>query len=286
MLVHPLLRTRFHLPPPKRPFSPPVKHLCYTWKVTVCVAAICDQRRSLVLATDQMIDFGSQFSGDGIVLKLSGIHSHWVAMFAGFDPTQAQPVLRGAWDRLDGVERHSLDAVERVVVEAYRNRLRRQQIDSVISQYGFDDFESFKKEGREMLGRYFSTVQKRIESVSLNCDLLIGGFDDHGTPHLLKVEHPGVSGHYDMLGFAAIGSGADATNNSLAFHSFNNRISLGLAIYYICAAKFMSEGTHGVGKNTSVVVGRIVDNNKVRWVEMSDLKLKSSGCSASSASIC
>lgn len=77
-----------------------------------------------------------------------------------------------------------------------------------------------------------------------------------------------------MLGFAAIGSGADATNNSLAFHSFNNRISLGLAIYYICAAKFMSEGTHGVGKNTSVVVGRIVDNNKVRWVEMSDLKLK------------
>ena len=242
--------------------------------MTICIAAVCDYRRALVLASDQMIDFG-WYSGEAMALKISAIHQDWVAMFSGEDVTQVQPLLRSIWTDLhDDNKGHSLERVEDSVIKIWQKRLRQQQINCVLSQYGFDDMDSFRKTISEN-PEAFSSAQEEVKKVSLGCELLIAGFDESEVPHIFTVQHPGSSHHYDMFGFRAIGSGAPVAENFLLFRSFNNRLALGPSIYRICSAKFMAELASGVGAATSVLVGRVEKkpNRSVVWTEMSELKL-------------
>lgn len=237
-------------------------------KLTVCIAALCDARRSLILATDQMLDYGD-YSGDAQILKISSLNSRWAAMFSGEDISQIQPVLRDSRTRLEALGAVSLEDAERAVVSALQARVRELQT-RILFRYGFDTFESFKDTGLTSLGdEYFTKIVGQLEGVRLGFEFLITGFDADGNPHLFTVSDLGSTHHYDMVGFAAIGSGTTAVHNTLSFHSFNNRMPFEQALYYVCAGKFMSERAGGVGETTTVIVGQSVDG-EIRWQDLSD----------------
>jgi hypothetical protein len=72
---------------------------------------------------------------------------------------------------------------------------------------------------------------------------------------IFSVNRDGVTRHSDD-GFYACGSGKYVAHSILSFFSYEPHMTLAEAVYYVAAAKFMSEKTEGVGPNTVLRVAK------------------------------
>jgi hypothetical protein len=89
----------------------------------------------------------------------------------------------------------------------------------------------------------------------LGVELLGFGYDDELKPHIFTSTDPqGKTDYHDIVGFQAVGSGAQAAMSILYFYGQNSKLPLPLSIYHASAAKFMAESATDVGKHTSVIV--------------------------------
>ena len=221
--------------------------------MTVCIAAICDYGRSILLATDQMIST-QRFSGDAITLKISSVHSDWAMMFASDELGYVGPIYGGVREELgDTSQKATARRVREVVLEKYAQAYRRKA-DSVLAPLELN-LDSYKSEGRQILGQeIFAQYWATLNELSLNSSFLVAGYDEvNRVPSLFEVSKLGEAVSHDPVGFWAIGSGAPNALAMLFFHSFNRFVERERAIYHICEAKFMAESASGVGKYTSLI---------------------------------
>jgi hypothetical protein len=92
------------------------------WRMTVCIAALCEERKTLVLVSDKKISFGT-FSGENMALKNTPIYGAWIGMYSGNDVSHAVPVRSKARELMKAYHDKfgTLDAptVANIVHEAY-----------------------------------------------------------------------------------------------------------------------------------------------------------------------
>jgi 20S proteasome alpha/beta subunit len=219
--------------------------------MTVCVAALADVGKSIVLACDSMLS-GGEFSGDKVAHKLYPLSGqfHWCAMAAGDDITHIAPVIDGAVLGLLGLTdvTNTAENVERTVVAAYQNVRIRHAEDMVLAPIGMT-MESFLQKTE-----WQNNLVDELRAVDLGCQVLVAGFDWTGDGHIFTVEHPGIVRNHDFSGWASIGNGAYSAISMLLFHSVSYDMELARVIYHVCEAKFMAESAPGVGKHTVVKV--------------------------------
>ncbi len=220
--------------------------------MTICIAAICDDEKSIVTASDKSLTTGD-FSADDLVLKTEWVDQNWHALFSANDITSCLPILREARARFQGRE-NTIEQIMASLKESYRNQLQNRITEEILGRYGLD-LTSFRQNGLKQLGReVFNSICRQIERVEFDCDFLVCGFDQHETPHIFTVYSPGLTKEYSKPGFWAIGSGATSALSVMFFHGFNVYTPLPQAIYHVCEAKFMAESATGVGSATFVFV--------------------------------
>lgn len=220
--------------------------------MTIGIAATCDYRRSIILASDQMISAGD-YSGDRLALKIGAIHADWAMVFACEDISHYGPISHEVYFALKGKEIATFDEVSEMLVKAYRKQFR-VKADAFLSRFGLD-LDSFKKEGRSIFGETrFDRYIDDIERLDVGCDFLVAGFGQGSMPHIFEVRNPGAVFDCHPMAFSAIGSGEFIASSVLHSHSLNVSTLFEHALYYICEAKFMAEIAEGVGDTTTVVV--------------------------------
>jgi hypothetical protein len=240
---------------PYRPLPRPLKQLRYACRpMTVCIAAMADTGKSMVLICDGMITAGAEFSGDAIADKLYPLSDRfqWWAMISGDDITRVVPVIDLAIEKLVSIPqaKNTVQEVERAVVSAYQEvRLQRCE-DCVLSPIGMTLHEYKSCNPRDP---YLSEEMRRVD---LGCQILVAGFDWAGDGHILLVENPGVPQNLNPVGFGSIGSGSFGALGMLYHHSVNYGMELARVLYHALEAKFMAESAIGVGKHTTVKVIR------------------------------
>ena len=91
--------------------------------MTVCIAAICDTRDSIVTVSDSKISTGYT-SGDNIVMKGYGLskNGHWRMLYAGEDVSTIPSLVDRIRQQLEGTPNH-LTAVTAGVQTAYREEI-------------------------------------------------------------------------------------------------------------------------------------------------------------------
>jgi hypothetical protein len=178
-------------------------------------------------------------------------------MVAGDDITVgAEDVIREAHDTLAayGSENNpTLLQVKSALLGAWRETQNRVGAAAVLNPLGLT-LPVFLKTGRDKLGDVlFLDLARQLEIASrLQCQLLVSGFDDRGHAHFLALDDDAGCRDFTRNGFLSIGSGHTSALASLAFHDYDPTCAIELAIYQVCAAKFMSERAPGVGKKTHV----------------------------------
>lgn|ERR1035438_1372909 len=219
--------------------------------MTVCIAALANVGKSLVLACDSRLSAES-FSGDNTAIKMYGLTSpfQWWAMVAG-DVSHAIPVIEAATLRLLALTdaTNTRETVERAVVSAYQGVRRQLAEDSVLTPLGFD-WEYLQRGDSDIAGK----LVEDLKQVTLGCEFLVAGFDWNGDGYIFSVAHPGIVKNHNMCGYEAIGTGAYNSLATLMHHSVNQEMELARVLYHVCEAKFMAESADGVGRHTHVKV--------------------------------
>lgn len=229
--------------------------------MTVCIAAMCEEGKKLIAASDHMVTFGN-FSADSLALKADPIHRDWHALFAGDDIGHVRPILSHVKYVLHARpqdRKPKTDGEIRFVMElAYRSRLHCLIEVGPLAPYNVTVDEFYKNGKKKFTAAVYDRLCAKIEAINVGCHFLVCGFDPQGEGHILYLDDEGVSRSCDPVGFWAIGSGAHPAMSSLAFHAdktgFNQSTGLAVALYHVCEAKFMAESSKLVGRETFVAV--------------------------------
>jgi len=72
------------------------------FKVTVCIAIVCDNRKRIVAVSDMKITFGGLHSADEVAQRSSPIAPNWSVLHSG-DIVEATDIIEGAKSQLTSV---------------------------------------------------------------------------------------------------------------------------------------------------------------------------------------
>lgn len=251
---------KYVLPPLPR-YSPP--HQTRTRRpsewgfgMSVGITAIAENGAYLVVAHDLMASlFGGTFSADATMDKGGNlVPRRWGAVFAGDDITQIGPVIRATRDQLDGNSRPTQEQVAQALKNNYQAGRQALAVDRHLGIYGLT-MDEFLSNGLTMFGDVgFGVIRERIDHTSLDCSLLVGGFDHKDYARLFSVEEPGVVHDFNSVGYWAIGSGATNALGRLSIRRQSARTMLAETIYNVCEAKVAAENALGVGTTTTLLV--------------------------------
>jgi hypothetical protein len=89
--------------------------------MTVCIAALCEERKALVVAADRMVR-SSRCGTEAEFHKISRLHKDWWLMLAGDDVGPAFDIIDSVKRKLNGEDRLSVDEVEAAVMTSHREK--------------------------------------------------------------------------------------------------------------------------------------------------------------------
>src|SRR5258708_5039477 len=219
--------------------------------MTVCIAGICNQGKTIVVAADRMVTAGPpmnlEFEHDRS--KVSKLTSSCAAMNAG-DALLAHDILRSVRGGLQNEP--DVDAVVGLLVEAY-TRARQVRIEEQLRAIGLT-LATFLAEGLKQLGPLFPNMVQQVTQMNANVELLVAGFTTQGDARVAFVHNPGAVRWFDPLGFHAVGSGG--MHAAMALISLGHSISdpPERAVLNVYEAKRKAEVAPGLGRQTDVLV--------------------------------
>jgi hypothetical protein len=174
-------------------------------------------------------------------------------MIAGNDVDYAMPTIART-KRLLEPDITDPDDVAMLLHEQMVETRKRKIESRILSKFGLT-VDTFLQSGKTCLtdSVYFDLISQ-ISREDLSITLLLAGFDSSQQAHLRIVTADDSPLDRDMLGFAAIGTGAPSACGSLAFAvdhcGFGKHTNVESASYHVLAAKFMSESATDVGRDT------------------------------------
>ncbi|MFZ0702715.1 MAG: hypothetical protein WAM80_12800 [Candidatus Acidiferrales bacterium] len=222
--------------------------------MTICIAAITSELKLIpyedliVVASDPKVSFGSHSAENTI--KAESVHECWGIMFAANDITQATPVIDRVRELLQG-QQGTLQQLKSAFKKAYQEQVREIVSDTLLSPFGMslDDFR--KKGSKQLPAQTCLSIAQQIRDFDFGCQFLGYGFDPQKRPHIITVDNPGNISVWDKPGFCAIGSGSPAALTVFSLMGqAAEKTTFQETIYNVLAAKYMSEGADGVGKET------------------------------------
>jgi hypothetical protein len=235
--------------------------------MTVCIAAICDSGKAIVVAADRM------FTNPGLMVefetdeqKIEALSEKCVALSAG-NSVFATEILDSVRQRLGGNQKPPVDQVVAFVREEYESIRASKVYDSIIFPMLGADFQKHRAVGTT-LPDYLAKQQNAYGMINMNSvqfnlgvDFLIAGLDDIGA-HLAHVTNPAVISQLRKLGHAAIGSGGIHALTRLSLAGQNRQRGLQETLADVYTAKRASEVAPGVGNATDIAV---IDADRGLW---------------------
>jgi 20S proteasome alpha/beta subunit len=224
--------------------------------MTVCVAALCERRRALVLVSDKMIGMGL-VQTELKIEKVRRLCPDWWIMMAGDDVSLAFDVTDYAQSALTGRPRLDSGFVIGEVEKAYRKRRDEDAEALYLSPIGWS-LSLFQSEGGLKLHpALHQELQGKLRGHRLPIELIVAGFDTKNVGHIFSIHHPGVHKNWsDVPGFYAIGSGKYIAQQMMLYREPNISMKLPNILYFAFEAKIFSEESPGVGVDSDIYIAK------------------------------
>jgi hypothetical protein len=104
------------------------------------------------------------------------------------------------------------------------------------------------------INEYMKELAEEVTSYNMNCDVLVCGYEENGTPMILSISHPGIAVDMTRTGYHAIGSGWDHAVGSLVWQDHKRKDSLPNVMYDVLDAKISAEIGPYVGYECDMVI--------------------------------
>jgi 20S proteasome alpha/beta subunit len=225
--------------------------------MTVCIAALCDNRKAIILAADKMVG-SHMIESEAEIHKVMPLHKGWRVMLAG-EVAPAFDIIDSAKKKLSKAKSLTVQEVEHAVVESYREKRFAEAVSRHLSPRGLtpESFNSSSSNGMPESLRL--ALDAAIENHHLEVELLVAGFDRHGQGHIFSIndyDNRGAARRFDIPGFHAIGSGSHGANYMMTYRSVSPPMPIRWALYLVLEGKYFGELASGVGSRTDLYILR------------------------------
>lgn len=223
--------------------------------MTVCIAALAERARAIVLVSDRALTFHDGYSpamqGDTDVNKMLPIgKTGWIAMTAG-DGGLCDKVVSELSNRVTQnpeIARSAI-AIAACAESAYQETYEKLTIETVL-QPRLLTKDLWVARSRDLLPLnegIVRDIRKDLNEFSIGCHFLICGFDENGKAHIISLQHPGVAKNQTNSGYSAIGTGAQVAIGRLLWQETQRSDPLEVVFYEAFDAKAHAEKIQGVG---------------------------------------
>jgi len=225
--------------------------------MTVCIAALCDNRKAIILAADKMV--GSHaIESEAEIHKVLRLNKDWRVMLAG-EIAPAFDIVDSVKKKLSKGKGFTVQEVEHAVVESYREKRFAEAASRHLAPRGLTP-EAFNSPSSNALPESLKlALDSAIENHHLDLELLVAGFDRHGQGHIFSVndyDNRGAARRFDIPGFQAIGSGSHGANYMMTYRAVCPPMPIRWALYLVMEGKYFGELASGVGSRTDLYILR------------------------------
>ena len=230
--------------------------------MTCCIAALCDNRKAIVLAADKMIGLG-MIESEPDIRKIHRLSKDWWLMFAGNDISPVFDVIDQAKKQLSSGKPASVNEVAGVVEKAFRGKRADLAEAMYLTPRGWT-MAQFNHSGSVSVisGPMRTTIEESIQSYLFPVSLIVAGFDKNKQGHIFSLEDDYYSGNrgaarrHDIPGFHSIGSGSHGATYMMTFRKASPSVPIREMLYYVAEGKYYGEFAGGVGLRTDLYIIR------------------------------
>lgn len=214
--------------------------------MTICISAICDGGKKLILASNSMLtNPGLSIEFEQPTRKMAELSQSCIALTSG-DALAYTEMFSAVQQGIEALKRPSIDEIVISVKECYQNIRKREIVERILVPIGYSNFKEFIKAQQIMLPEIAMKIQRDIDTYKYGLSILLSGFSEEKA-HIYGIFDPGTSACYDALGFHAIGSGLPHAVNTLIARECFPRTAWEEALMMVYEAKKMAEKAPGVG---------------------------------------
>ncbi|MCI4357960.1 MAG: hypothetical protein L3J95_01710 [Thermoplasmata archaeon] len=229
--------------------------------MTICIAAICNNGKSVVVAADRMFTspppVSVEFESD--VSKIEWFAPGIVVLPAG-NVAVVTEILDEARKELGGNGTPTVVQAAEAVHRAYeRVKLTKAEEQIILPMLGIDFYNARKVKGA-LLPQYlqpqpqlYQLLAAQTSQYNLQTELVLAGVDANGA-RIAVVTHPGSIYWLDKLGYGAVGSGAIHAITTMALSGQTRTHALYDTVYGVYCAKVAAHVAPGVGQTTDLAV--------------------------------
>jgi hypothetical protein len=231
--------------------------------MTVCVAAISDNGKTLILVSDRMIGPGF-IESEPNINKVVRLHSQWWVLFAGDDISPVFDIIDNAKQaikeklaaaNLKADDPATLQMAMDAIRESYEQKRSEQAESLYLKPIGWDIASFNASAGGTNCLPDFGEIKAKFADYMLNIELLVAGFSE-GSAYIFSLigREGAIINRHDLPGFSSIGSGGTGAVFMMYYRDLSYKTPTREAIYYAMEAKLFGEQASGVGEDTDLYV--------------------------------
>lgn len=226
--------------------------------MTICLAAICDNGKSVVLISDSMIT-GEHLSieFEHKTPKIIVLTENCAVATAG-DALAHTELFEAVNLKVDKLRTPRIAEIVECIKSCYVDLRQREVKERILNPRGIPNLRTFYQIQGSLVREIALTIQSEIDSYEYGLEILIGGIDEAGA-HIHLVDDPGTSVAFDSIGYHAIGSGYPHAVTTLIANDYHQQFSLPKALLITYQAKKIAERAPGVGSkitNMAIITKR------------------------------
>ena len=220
--------------------------------MTVCIAGLCDDANSVVVAADRMVTASHpalefEHSQSKIVPLTPVCH-----ILSSGDALAHAQIAGLSLAQIGSLQRPSVLQIAEAVRHSYVSQRQARVAELYLTPRAWTLEDFYRIHARSIPENLFLAVDNSISSYNFGLDLIIAGTDPT-EGHIYGLRHPGQVDCYDALGYYAIGIGAQHAIASLVRNGYSSQLSSEEALFYIYEAKRAAESAPGVGLKTDMI---------------------------------
>lgn len=228
-------------------------------KMTICISAICDEGKKIILASDSMLtNPGLSLQFEQPTRKMTELSQSCIALTSG-DALAHTEMFGAVQQDIEALKKPSIDKIVKTVKDCYQNIRKREIEERILIPLGYRNFQEFLNAQQIMLPEIAMKTQRDIDMYQFGLSILLSGFSGEKA-HIFGIFDPGTSSCYDALGFHAIGSGLPHAVNTLIARECFPTTGWEEALMMVYEAKKMAEKAPGVGSRFTNIC--IMTSNK------------------------
>lgn len=230
--------------------------------MTICIAALCEDRNSVVLAADHMITAAIppmeyQFEKrEPVKIHQMGIGSF--AMFSG-DVVVGTSVIQ---ETAAAVLNNGITNVAGIA-DIAKNTFTRNRLSTIEQQHLIPrglNLEQYYANQHQLIPGLVHVLDNALMETKLGVDFILAGWN--GSRYsIYAVGDPGVATCLDAIGYHAVGSGSPHAFYGFLVEEYSTSLSRGEAKEKVTKIKHMSEKAPGVGLQTTCLVLPLEEEN-------------------------